>query len=269
MQFTIFINYPDLFGTRAEQYILNRGQAWKMKNVYKFLNRSVQFSLPLLHLLYAFNRFIIICHPDKIAKYCSSVKSFLFALSVLVLGMAISLQEVFDNDYMAFHGVVIHDIGSENHGHEKSTGVANCAMLLTISLTIIIFFAFFTKNINITLNTSAKFLSSQNFPKSLKRANAYIKLTHLNLALFFLNSVSMTIGLCQIFLSELFNLYANGNNSVSTSTIFISYGMAFSELILSMEIILFPIFIAIFLPTQKKMLVSFFNVIRAFVSCVH
>ena len=89
------------------------------------------------------------------------MKNAFYVVSILAAGILLSLHENFDGDFMAFYGLHLPAVGNENVGHEKHSGLAICSLIFALSVANFIWFAILTQRINTTLQSSARFLYSQ------------------------------------------------------------------------------------------------------------
>ena len=61
-------NFTVIFGPKCDGQLMNPIDAFELKNFHQYAVTSIKFVIPFLHLYYGFHRYIIICHPQLIAR---------------------------------------------------------------------------------------------------------------------------------------------------------------------------------------------------------
>ena len=236
-------------------YILDEISALDFRNANKMLTMVTKCALPLLHLLNVINRYIIICHPHLIAQYCSRAKAVTVIVCILTAAFSAFIHEMYDNNYLsvtAFNATVY---AKRSRLHESYSGLINITVLSCETLAVLLGFSVLTKKVNGTLATSIEFLERQNGDRFGKNVASYKRLMHSNLTLYFICTLTMVGALCQTVFLELHNIYAIPNKNLTSplAGIFV----AGVELFLSLEIVLYPVFLALYGPIFQSILMRF------------
>ena len=116
----------------------------KMKYYHQWIDTMVVVTLPLISGLYGLQRYIIICCPHLISKYCTVKTTIISVAIIIVVGSILSFHEVFD-EYMYYNGVSASLLATNHQKHENFTGVVVIIVLLIISVTVSVLHAIVTE----------------------------------------------------------------------------------------------------------------------------
>ena len=221
-----------------------------MKILYTAVEVIVNFSLPLLGLIYVHNRYIIICCPQLIPKYCTYRSTTLLSFVVVVLGIFLSIDKWF-NKSTIYQGFNTFGAGRFNaKSHEYFAGYITLSVYLVEFFGVFLSFLVLTKRLNATLEKTMYFLQSQD-QKFQSRITSYKQLILFNTLLFFLSITAMVTSVCKMVVEELFILHLINTRNVFVNT-FVEYTIVILDLLSSLEIGLFPLIIMFFLPIPKE-----------------
>ena len=229
-------------------------------NVHKFANTAIIIIMPLLHLLYMFNRFIIIHCPSLIPRYCSKKQTCFLIFCFIVISIIFSLHELFDENLRSLNVVFL--LVDKAQAHEQYWDAITMFILVG---EILVFFAcslVFLKKTNDTLWKTICFLLHLDAEKHGKRAASYKKIIHYNTCHFIVSTGAMTLNLCKAIPPELLkrdNFTQTRTDNQEPLTLQFAYALLTAEVLLSLEISLFPLLMAIYLPTTKK---QFLHVVK-------
>ena len=219
-----------------------------MKILYTAVEVIVNFSLPLLGLIYVHNRYIIICCPQLIPKYCTYRSTTLLSFVVVVLGIFLSIDKWFNKStiFQGFNTLQYFNAKS----HEYFAGYITLSVYLMEFCWVFLSFLVLTKRLNATLEKTMYFLQSQD-QKFQSRITSYKQLIVFNTLLFFLSITAMVTSVCKMVVRELFFLHLINRQNVFVNT-FVEYTIVILDLLSSLGIGLFPLIIMLFLPTPKE-----------------
>ena len=112
-----------------------------------------------------------------------------------------------------------------------------------------------TKQVNDTLRKGINFVKEQSSARFEKNVVSYKNVMRWNLASYFLGTTSMIVGLCQTVILELHDKFSNQMRPSDILTLAgpgLSHILMGLELLLSLELSIFPIIVCLYSPTVKK-----------------
>ena len=243
----------------------------EITNVIQFLDYLMKISLPLLHLVYAISRFIVILHPQLIPKFCSKRASIFATVLVFLLCGIVSSLNLFCDDFLFvslryFLNNYVNEQDEIEKENRKDILIGlNIFLTLTLSTLVFIFLIFLTKRMNDSLKKSILFLNSMENERCKMRSASYTKIINLNILLLLLTLFSLTVTLSKTLLMHLFSFMDQyiGLN-ITTMIFLLRFTYIFLIILSSLAILLTPLIFLSHTPSIKK---SWGSVMKCLFTC--
>ena len=183
------------------------------RGILNFVKMALGIFTPLLQTVYAISRFIVICYPQLVPKFCSKKASIFSVLVVFLLSVVISSHELFDDDFSIetrqeakfsqyFFSSKTNQTTSELDS--KGRSLVNVLILTVLSLIVFLCLIGTTKKTNDSLKKSILFLNSMGRNDMCKkRSAAYERVVNLNNSLLIISMLFTTCTLSETFIEEL------------------------------------------------------------------
>ena len=211
---------------------------------YNFVDVMTQFALPLLIFLCTFHRYIIICYPHLLQTFSSKTKTNFVLILIICFCIGMSVHEFWDQAFWL-------QLDHEKKYHEHYTGIIMMVVMALEVFLVCFGCVLFTTKMNTVLDRSIFFLQYLNSESHNKRSIVYTRVRRFNISLLSLNTAFMGLRLTCFYFKELYfylGHYPNGFSRI------ISYCNAINNLLGSMEIFLYPLFIVCYQSTVKNCL---------------
>ena len=121
------------------------------------MSHTFYLMIPLLNIFYTANRYIIICHPSNISKFCTKWKTVSCIVAIMVISGVAPIHELYDtNLILAYTPVALAELGKRSH--EYVTGIIVILLLLIKGLIIFVASLVLTSKMNRALSQNIQFL---------------------------------------------------------------------------------------------------------------
>ena len=245
-------------GDWAQPYILRFSDVkyyWPAERLHGFIDLAVRFLLPLLHFLYTFTRFIIIRHPSLISTYCTRAKTWLFIGLATFFSAIVSFHELFDISVGSIENVIAvseRKQANETGFHEDFTGYVVMLTFVLSFLPIMIFSCTLTKEMNTSIMNNVVFLRALGNRERYKyRITGYTRLIRLNRALCLATLLSALTSASKTMFGEFVRYFFHFKGHLHDN-IGLAWARSSVEIVVSLEVILHPIFLLLFMSSIQE-----------------
>ena len=222
-----------------------------IKNYHRYASTAIDLALPMLGILYGFNRFIIICHAQLIDKYCSRGVMGGFIACIIIFCTLVGCHEIFDKNYVSIHGFNAILAGNTEKKHEQFTGIMNVILLFVVALAVFFVHGMFVKKMNKSLRENVAFLKSMDGNKYERRIASYQLIMLFNSSLLILQMMSITITLSRTIFLELFTGHYK-EYDFKVMDLALPHVLMTMSVVTSLEPTLFAVFVFFFLPLMRE-----------------
>ena len=239
---------PDKFGTIQQPKFLHILTYIKdEEGLISFLRQTINISLPLMQLLYAMSRSLVIVYPHFIPKFGSRKASALAIMATIFISATCSFHIFYDGEFQ------VESFPAYLADMEEPDGkTANFVVMVVVSLTVFVCFSLLTKGMNDILEGSISFLKSMQGSSYEKRSVSYKKII-------MMNNFLLILSLCSVTISTALTLSKGIVYFIATGTIFHTSHSSLNHLVVlipallmflsSLEICLFPLIFLIYIPS--------------------
>ena len=233
---------------------------WGFANYFKYFETLCLFVLPLLHMLFTAQRYVVICCPDHIPKYCTKKKTLITVSCVVILSVLASIHELFDNNkfYLENRKEDLFVVKSRMHEHEQYSSTTVMYLLVIGGVSVSVASLILTRKMNNTLNKNLLFLHSMEANRHAKRIQSYEHLKKFNVSTLIAIILALGLKLSQFFYAEL--MVHKRVRSWHEHSI-MDWLTSLMELCSCLHLIVFPLFVILFLPA--------FRVLKAKIRCIN
>ena len=229
-----------------------------MRASFQILDITTQFVLPMTYFIVMFLRYIIICNPIMLSTYPSLPKTICFIITIVFFCLGISISSFWDKH--GFGNELENAHGEENTAHVTYTSSVKLVVMSFEVVLVSVGTFFLVKKTNSVLDRSIHFIQNLNREYHNKRLLVYTKLKQFNIAIFFLNMISMGLRFTSFLTEELLRVFPA---DAMPTTLFYMYFRAAIDIFCSMEICIFPLFVLCF---QSKVR-SLFKILQRKILC--
>ena len=222
-----------------------------LRSIHKYIVVALSFIIPLLNLFYGLHRYIIITHPQLIAKYCNKKVTVALIVTIILVSGALSIHELFDLHSFSLLGLNSFFMGRNEGWHEGFSGVINIVALLSEATLIFILFSMVTKKMNACLSENIHFLNSMDGVKYETRAASYMKITKLNSGFLIVSMISVSVDAARAILVDLYVVHM-GLNPTELYNPVITGLLLTMEFLSCLDVLLFPSLVLWYMPVVKE-----------------
>ena len=222
-----------------------------------FLKNFSEYLCPLLYILLTVNRYILICHPNKVAELCSRMKTMVFLSLAVGLSFSLSFSESFqtplDNTLEKMSQILEKKWVQRKYENFKVEHILHYIKIFSMSginVFSVVLILTLTARMNSELLKMIAFLKTMDGNALIKkRIDSYAKLITFNMALVVSSSVFLTLNTVNLTLQR-------AEEVVEEFSTYYAYGLVrpILEVLSSLEIVAYPLHIAFFLPSFTKTL---------------
>ena len=239
-----------MYGENHGPVILDGFDHKQLEGVLNHVHTNLNMTIPLLQIVYALNRMIVITRPQLIHKYCTKKVTLLMIFSVILFAMALSSYDLYEK---GFANVFSMEEMIQSSAEVKIVGYSdylNIGLMAVIFLILLVSILVLTKRMNTGLTENIDFLKTMDTEKHRNRISSYQNVINFNKCIAIISlisSLAWLIDTCCELLTKMISLKATGKYILSFEHIHLLI-----VIICSLEVCIHPMVFLWFLPSIRQ-----------------
>ena len=251
--FSFFFPITDDFLEWPQTYIFGQdyfNKVLSLMPVYKFIDMSFVFIIPTLNVMYVVQRYIFICRPNSIPRYCTNTKVSIAVACIIAISCVASSHELFDTRLSALFQWLQRDRNGFGD-HEQYSGQIMLPLLLIKGIFICVATLVLMHKMNSVLCENISFLQGIDGDRQQNRITSYQNLINFNIASSLLSIFSIGTKSSSVVFEHLTHGINESEWKSKVSYTILECFMSILDVFSNFQILLFPIMVLMYLPCSK------------------